>query len=153
MKTTKKSAIAILVMLLLLTGCTYNADSEASQEVGDATNSQQQNENDKSMILKFTPKDVSISQNDNEVTFKNSYEPDLVEYAWYIIDDEKKETIDKIMYNKTDGTLVYTFDHDGHFRVKAFVRAKDDAENKLSKIIADVYVEDGNVTVVSTNPS
>lgn len=107
----------------------------------------QYNVDSKRIKLNFAPKDVSISQNGNEVTFKNNYEPDLMEYAWYILDYDTQEPIDKIMYNQAGRTLVYTFHNDGRFRVKAYVRVKDDPKSILSKIIADVSVDNGNITV------
>lgn len=98
----------------------------------------------------FVPQDVTISQKGSEVTFQNSYQPGLAEYAWYIKDCDAKKDIDKFMYT-TDDTLIYTFNNSGHYQVKAFVRF--DAENKNAKIVADVYVEGDNVKVVPANPS
>lgn len=98
----------------------------------------------------FVPQDVVIESNGKMVTFTNNYETDVAEYAWYVYNCDTKETIDKIMYKK-DNVLNYEFKDDGHYQVKSFVLIG--GKDKDSKIVADIYVNNGELTISAANPS
>lgn len=88
--------------------------------------------------------DISQAIDGKNITFTNNYPKDNAEYAWYIYYGDDTENLDKFMYD-SNNSLTYSFDKNGTYRIKAYIKV--DGEKK-SKDIAIVAVNDSTVDCI-----
>jgi|GEM_PF-1967656 Heparinase II/III-like protein. len=82
---------------------------------------------------------IIISQDDKKFMFENTCTNEDFSYAWYVIDEETNQPVEKSDYSK-DNTFEYEFKENGTYLVKAYI--KNSAGQKKYKIIGEIAYDE-----------
>lgn len=132
----KKVLVWFMSLALVLSGCAGNGAAENSAPEQAAEQVQEEKD------PRF---DVSSEINGKDVTFTNNYAKEGAEFAWYFYYGEDRENPDRFMYHTNDGSITYTFEEDGEYSVKSYVKVGEEIK---AAYVATVTVNEDSVNCV-----
>lgn len=87
----------------------------------------------------------------NTITFTNNIPEDTWNYAWYLIDMENAEVVERRSYTE-ENTVTFTIDEDGTYLVKAYMSSQNGEQRSSSVIAALEKKGDSIVDVTDSYP-